>query len=121
VKPDPKAGQKWERLAESFLQKRGLKTLQRNFNCRVGEIDLVMRDGANLVFTEVRFRASDRYGTGAESVSIFKQKRIIRAAQMYLQLKPQHPATACRFDVISIGLHQGQPQINWITNAFEVA
>jgi len=117
----PKSGQRWERLAESFLHKRGLKTLERNFNCRVGEIDLVMRDGPALVFAEVRFRASDQYGSGAESVSPTKQKRIIRAAQKFLQIRPQHPSQVCRFDVVSIGNSQGRTIINWIPNAFDAS
>jgi len=117
----PRSGQKWERMAEAFLQKRGLKTLERNFNCRVGEIDLVMSDGATLVFMEVRYRASDSHGSGAESVSITKQGRLVRAAQRFLQMKPQHPATVCRFDVVSIGRYQGQTRIDWIQNAFDAA
>jgi len=116
----PGSGQKWERLAEAFLRKRGFKTLERNFNCRVGEIDLVMRDGPTLVFAEVRYRASDSYGSGAESVSPTKQRRIIRAAQKYLQIRPQHPAQVCRFDVVSIGNSRGRMIINWIPNAFEL-
>lgn len=46
-------GSKWEQIAESFLRGRGLETLERNFNCRMGEIDLIMLDGQTLVFTEV--------------------------------------------------------------------
>ena len=115
------AGQRWERVAETFLHKRGLKTIERNFNCRVGEIDLVLRDGPVLVFAEVRYRASDTYGSGAESVSPTKQRRIIRAAQRFLQLRPQHPAQVCRFDVVSIGNSQGQAIIDWIPNAFDAA
>ena len=117
----PHAGQRWERLAESFLRKRGLKTLERNFNCRVGEIDLVLRDGPILVFAEVRYRSSDKYGSGAETVSPAKQKRIIRAAQKFLQIRPQHPAQVCRFDVVSIGNSQGRTIIDWIPNAFDAA
>lgn len=115
------AGHKWERMAEAFLRKRGLKMLERNFNCRVGEIDLVLRDGPVLVFAEVRYRASDKYGSGAESVSLTKQKRITRAAQKFLQLRPQHPAQVCRFDVVSIGNSRGRTTIDWIPNAFDSA
>ena len=115
----PVRGRKWEQLAEVFLKSKGLKTLERNFNCRVGEIDLILRDGPVLVFAEVRYRASDRYGSGAESVSLTKQRRITRAAQKYLQLKPQHPSRACRFDVISMTGDPHEVQIDWIRHAFE--
>ena len=115
----PKNGQEWERLAESFLQRRGLKTLERNYYCRAGEIDLVMHDRQTLVFVEVRYRRSDSHGSGAESVGISKQRKLIRTAQSFLQAKPHHPATACRFDVVSIGRKQGRPLIDWIRNAFD--
>jgi putative endonuclease len=114
-------GQRWERLAETFLHQRGLKTLQRNFSCRLGEIDLVMSDGSTLVFAEVRYRASDAYGSGAETVSAAKQRRIILAAQKFLQFNRPHPSQVCRFDVVSIGNDRGQTVINWIPNAFDAS
>jgi putative endonuclease len=117
----PGNGRRWERLAERFLRQRGLKTLQRNFHCRLGEIDLVMSDGPTLVFTEVRYRASDSHGSGAESVSATKQKRIILAAQKFIQIHHPHPAQICRFDVVSIGNRQGRTIINWIPNAFDAS
>jgi len=117
----PGKGRRWERLAEAFLRQRGLKTLQRNFYCRLGEIDLVMRDGSTLVFTEVRYRASDAYGSGAESVNPAKQRRIILAAQKFLQSVDPHPAQTCRFDVVSIGNSRGRTTIDWIPNAFDAS
>ncbi len=78
-----------------------------------------MLDEQTLVFTEVRYRASDAHGSGAESVTIAKQKRIIRAAQNFLQFQPHHPDQACRFDVISIGNEEGETLINWIRAAFD--
>ena len=112
-------GANWEQLAESFLHGRGLKTLERNFRCRVGEIDLIMRDGQALVFTEVRYRANDRHGSGAESVSFTKQRRIIGAAQNFLRFRDHHPSQTCRFDVVSIGNDEGRTLINWIRGAFD--
>jgi putative endonuclease len=111
-------GKKWEKAAESFLKQRGLKTLERNFHCRFGEIDLVMKDGQTLVFTEVRYRADNRHGSGAESVTRSKQQRLIRAASMFLQKHAHHPEQACRFDVISIRGHSGRPEVDWIKSAF---
>ena len=111
-------GKQWEQLAESFLHKRGLKTLERNFNCRMGEIDLVMLDGPTVVFTEIRYRGNDAHGSGAESVTFTKQQRIISAAQRFLQFREHHPSQSFRFDVISIGNDEGRTLINWIRNAF---
>ena len=111
-------GGQWEKLAESFLQKQGLKTLERNYHSRFGEIDLIMMDGQTLVFTEVRYRRDSSHGTGAESVTFSKQKRITRAAQRFLQQHRHHVSLACRFDVVSIGNEEGRTLFNWIQNAF---
>jgi len=115
------AGSKWEQLAESFLHGRGLKTVQRNFHCRMGEIDLIMLDGQTLVFTEVRYRANDAHGSGAESVTYTKQRRIIIAAQIFLRIRQHHASHVCRFDVVSIGNEEGRTLINWIQNAFDAS
>lgn len=112
-------GSDWESAAESFLNGCGLQTVQKNYHGRFGEIDLVMLDGPTLVFVEVRFRASDRYGGGAASVTPAKQRRIILAARRYLQCKKQHALRPCRFDVVSIGSESGQPVMNWIRRAFD--
>jgi len=112
-------GGEWESIAESFLNKRGLKTVERNFYSRFGEIDLIMRDQQTLVFTEVRYRDDNSRGSGADSVTFTKQKRITRTAQTYLQQTRHHPSMACRFDVVSIGREEGRMLMNWIQNAFE--
>ena len=98
---------------------RGLKTLERNFQVRFGEIDLVMLDGETLVFAEVRYRENNRHGTGADSVTRAKQRRIVSAAQLYLQRNPREALRPCRFDVISIGSDGGRTLINWIPDAFD--
>ena len=112
-------GSQWEKLAESFLNKRGLRTLDRNYRNRFGEIDLIMMDRQTLVFAEVRYRSDSAHGSGAESVTFTKQKRITRAAQQFLQDHQHHAALACRFDVISVGNEQGRVLLNWIRNAFD--
>ena len=111
-------GGQWERHAEAYLHRRGLKTVARNFNCRVGEIDLVMEDGECLVFMEIRYRENSRFGSGAETVTRAKQRRIICAAQKYLQLHRNRATQPCRFDVISLGNEQGKLTAEWIRNAF---
>ena len=112
-------GRKWETFAEAFLRRRGLKPIGRNYRQRFGEIDLLLLDRHTLVFAEVRFRASDDHGSGADSVTPAKQKRIIAAAAHFLQLNSKYRFRPCRFDVISIGTEGGQPTVDWIKGAFE--
>ncbi len=108
-------GDRAEHLAEKYLHAQGLKTVQRNFRTRLGEIDLVMRDGATLVFVEVRLRSSQEYGGAAASVGHSKQQRIIAAAQQYLSGHTSPPP--CRFDVVLLN-QLDVAGIEWIKNAF---
>lgn len=114
-------GSHWEQVAESFLNKRGLKTRERNYQARFGEIDLIMLDGKTLVFAEVRYRKQDNHGSGADSVTWTKQRRIISAARRFLQCHPNDSCRACRFDVISIGTENGRTLLNWIRDAFDAS
>lgn len=97
----------------AFLQLQGLKFVTRNFNCRFGEIDLIMMDGNTLVFVEVRKRKNRRFGGAAGSVTLAKQRRIINTAQCYLQRYRTTPP--CRFDVMAWDGAQSQ----WLKNAIE--
>ncbi|MDF2690646.1 MAG: hypothetical protein K0S29_501 [Gammaproteobacteria bacterium] len=106
-----------EDIALRFLKNKGLKLICRNFHSRFGEIDLIMQDQSSLVFIEVRFRSSEKFGSSAESVSFLKQQRLIKTAQFYLLHHPQN--AACRFDVLAIRPHNTQSiDIDWIINAF---
>ena len=107
-----------EDLALHYLEARGLVLVTRNFRCRTGELDLIMRDGEQLVFVEVRSRRNSRYGTPAESVTRTKQQRLLRAAAFYLQR--QHLDLPCRFDVVAILQPDGEPRIEWIRDAFQL-
>ena len=103
-----------EELARAYLEGQGLGFVTRNYRCRRGEIDLVMREADTLVFAEVRYRASARFGGAAESVDRHKQRRLAAAAGDYLQ---HHPTKLpCRFDVIALG---DGDRIDWIRNAFD--
>jgi len=113
-------GSRWERTAESFLRGKGLRTLARNYNSRFGEIDLVMLDEPVLVFVEVRYRRRDRHGSGAETVTRTKQTRLISAARQFLRSHSTHARRACRFDVVSIGGHAEDTELNWIRAAFDL-
>lgn len=114
ARPDTRAiGEAKERLAESFLTAQGLRLIARNHRSRFGEIDLVMREEDVLVFVEVRYRRSTRFGTPAATVDARKQQRLILAARHFLHLHPTQ--LACRFDVVAIG---AQDDIQWIRQAF---
>jgi putative endonuclease len=102
-----------EEKARQFLLKKGLTPVCRNFRCRQGELDLVMRDGKILVIVEVRFRKSSHYGGAVESITRAKQSRIIAATQVYLS--KQKLDCPLRFDVVAI---TGDSGIDWIPNAF---
>lgn len=112
-------GAQWEKAAEYFLHKHGLKLLQRNFRSRFGEIDLIMEDDRTVVFVEVRFRKCRQHGSGADSVTFHKQHKISRTALWYLAKNPRRATQVCRFDVISIGSEKTEYTIDWIKNAFD--
>jgi putative endonuclease len=107
------SGQAGEDAALAYLQQQGLLLAERNFRCKGGEIDLIMQDGASLVFVEVRQRADMRHGGAAASVTPAKQARLLRAAQVFLQRYRALPV--CRFDVIAID----DGQLAWLKNAIE--
>ncbi len=109
------AGNAAEEAAANFLARQGLEIVARNYRTRMGEIDLVARDGTTLVFVEVRLRSSDRYGGGAESIGARKQRRIVAAARQYLSRLRREPP--CRFDVIT--LDSGSPE--WLRAAFDAS
>ena len=103
-----------EALAAAFLQGRGLTILVRNYRCRLGEIDLVARDGGTTVFVEVRRRASSAFGGAAASITPAKRAKLIRAARHYLSRLRDDPQ--CRFDALLI--EGDPPRIEWIRDAF---
>jgi len=111
-------GKRYEHKARVYLEQRGLKLIEHNYRGSGGEIDIVMTDGCWLVFVEVRFRRSDQFGSGAESIDHFKQARLIRCANHYLQ-KNAKTTQMTRFDVISIGQTNGTETIQWIKDAIQ--
>jgi putative endonuclease len=107
-------GTEAELSALRFLQDRSLRPVRRNYRCRGGEIDLVMRDADVLVFVEVRLRRNRAFGGALASVDGRKQRRLILAAQHYLQSHSW--AGPCRFDVVGI---DARGECEWVRNAFE--
>lgn len=107
-----------EDAALRWLRERGLQLLARNVSFAFGEIDLIMRDGATLVFVEVRQRRDDRYGGAAASVDRRKCGRIARAASAWLTNHPASAQAPCRFDVLALSGRDANVQIEWIRDAF---
>jgi len=106
-----------ENSACAFLESNGFSIVARNFQRRVGELDVVARAGDLLVIAEVRTRSSDRYGGAAASVSGAKQRRIAATAALFLQRHRELRACRVRFDVIVV--RDGGCQ--WLKHAFDAA
>jgi putative endonuclease len=113
-------GSHYETIAAKYLQKKGLTEIVKNYHCKRGEIDLIMKHGSTLVFIEVRFRRKNNFGSAEESITYHKQKKIISTASHFLSQKNLWD-TPCRFDAVTIKpkLHplKGH-EINWIISAF---
>jgi len=114
-------GDKGEKLAEDFLKRNGYKITQRNYRCRLGEIDIIAQQDDVIVFVEVRTKQTESFGLPQYSITSGKISRITKAALSYLQEKELAGCT-CRFDVIAITFPNGsrEPRIEHIENAFEL-
>lgn len=113
-------GDALEAATEGFLVAQGLRPLARQVRYRLGEIDLVMLHGEVLVFVEVRYRASASHGDGLDSITRAKQKKLVRAAQLFLQGQPRYANAPCRFDVVSVSGAATAPHFDWLRDAFRV-
>ncbi len=116
-------GNRAEAAARDYLVRAGLREVAANANYRGGELDLVMldtsgRDGATLVFVEVRFRKSSAFGGGAASVDAGKRRKLIHAAQSFLAEHRQYANSPCRFDVIEADGDPEAPHLTWLRDAF---
>ena len=108
-------GSRAENSACAFLESHGFSIVTRNFLRRVGELDVVARDGDLLVIAEVRTRASDAYGGAAASIGHAKQRRIAATAGLLLQRYPELRRCRVRFDVIVVR----DGSIDWLKHAFD--
>ncbi|MCU7811673.1 MAG: YraN family protein [Candidatus Thiodiazotropha sp. (ex Notomyrtea botanica)] len=109
-------GRTAESSALKYLESRGLRLVARNYRSSGGEIDLIMQQNDSLVFIEVRYRKSSRFGTAVESVTPSKQRKLLLTAGHYLQEKGSQ--APCRFDVVGIS-GKNQTEIEWIQDAFQ--
>lgn len=110
-------GKAAENKALEFLECNGLRLIIRNYRSRRGEIDLVMEDGDDIVFVEVRYRNNDTFGSALESIDRNKQARLIACAMQYLS--ENHLDKASRFDVVGLCPGSDGARIDWVRNAFE--
>jgi len=101
-------GHAGEEAAARYLESQGYTVLARNFRTRLGEIDLIAREGPTLCFIEVKTRSSQAFGAPAEAVNTPKQQKMAHVASQYLAQQPQE--RPCRFDVVEVYL-SGQQAI----------
>ncbi|MEX0736088.1 MAG: YraN family protein [Bacteroidota bacterium] len=112
-----KQGAEGEALAARYLEQQGYTILQHNYRYGRGEIDLVAREGNELVFVEVKLRRSTRLGDPEEAVTPAKQNQIRRVAEGYYY-EHQIERQTCRFDVVAITYRNGTPHIRLLRDAF---
>jgi len=105
-----------ENIAADYLQKKGLRIIERNFRCRLGEIDIIAKQGSYLVFVEVRTRSSASCGLPQESITTAKINKLRRLAQVYMINKSLYNVDV-RFDVVAV-YRAGETTITHIENAF---
>jgi putative endonuclease len=117
----PSAGRRAEELAADLLTRAGLRIVARNWRRPEGELDIVADDAGACVFVEVRSRTGLEMGHPLESITPQKRAQIIRVARLYLDAHPT-PATAYRFDVVSVtfSTDESPPDVQHIANAFEL-
>ena len=119
-----KRGKMAEALAVKYLQSNGLKLVRRNFSCRNGEIDIIMRDKDYLVFIEVRFRNTLTHSHPLETIDYRKQQKILKTVQFYLLQYPEYGHHPCRIDAVAI--YSGrentgvEKQVEWVQNAIQL-
>ena len=113
-------GRHGEALAAAYLRLRGYRIVATNYRTRLGEIDIIARDGATLVFVEVKVRRNPRFGSAKAAVTAAKQRRLSMVALQYLKTEAG-AAPPARFDVVAVDQTGGQPRLELVQNAFEVA
>jgi putative endonuclease len=111
-------GKTGEDLACRELERRGYVIVARRYRRRGGELDIVARDGATLVFVEVKTRDGRAFGEAAEAVTPFKRRRIAQLALDYM-MRHHISGCPCRFDVVSIHFDSGKPVLEVFQGAFE--
>ena len=109
-------GKRSEIIASEYLKEKGYKILETNYKNKVGEIDVIAKDGDYIVFVEVKARLSQKFGHPFEAIDERKQQKIHAVASLYM-VKNRKYGSLCRFDAISI-LGLENPEITHIVDAF---
>ncbi|MGB9779283.1 YraN family protein [Caldanaerobacter sp.] len=113
-------GSQGEKIAAQYLQKKGYKILEKNFKCKIGEIDLIALYKGQIIFVEVKTRTSMNFGIPSEAVNFSKQQKILKIAQVYMSIS-NYKHFQPRFDIIEIYLNHSTltlEKLNHIPNAF---
>ncbi|HVT19055.1 MAG TPA: YraN family protein [Thermoanaerobaculia bacterium] len=100
-----------------LVARHGYRVAERNVKTRAGEIDLVARDGDTLCFVEIKARSGATFGPAIGSVGAAKQRRLCRAASLYLAIRRLH-GSPCRFDVVGLDWREGGWQYTLVRDAF---
>jgi len=109
VTPTPRTqlGHGGEGHARRFLEAKGYTFVARNWRCPAGELDLVMRDGNELVFVEVKTRRGERLGRAEEAVTAAQARRILAAAEWFLMEHATLDGLVWRVDLVALTLDTG--------------
>ena len=116
--PPGVVGATYEEAASRHLQHHGLSIVARNYQARVGELDIVAEGGRCLHFVEVRYRRSERFGGAAASITAAKQRRIARCARHFLLHQPVYANHRCQFDVVTVSGGDYPYRFEWLQDAF---
>jgi putative endonuclease len=111
-------GKKGEDLACAELERHGYAILARRYRSRFGEIDIIAKHEATIVFVEVKARAGDEFGGGAAAVTLWKQRRIAQMAVDYLSRHNLHDRP-CRFDVVTVDITDDRSEVTVYAHAFD--
>jgi putative endonuclease len=112
-------GKKGEELALRFLKKRGYRIIEKNYVCKMGEMDIIAKEKDTLVFIEVKTRTSTLFGPPQLAVNSSKQRQLSKVALNFLNEKQLEDVKAM-FDVVAILLVQKGEEIELIKDAFEL-
>ena len=113
-------GAEGERAAKAFLRAKGFRILHENYTTPLGEIDLIAREREVVVFVEVKARRSLEFGPPQSSITLTKQRQIVKAAALFLE-RERLADTPCRFDVVAVTFSgEGRPEVLLIRDAFGV-
>ena len=115
-------GAKGEKLAASYLKRRGYRIILRNYRCKLGEIDIIAERDKTIIFAEVRTKQTEGFGPPQYSITAAKRRQISKAALSYIREK-RLVGQSCRFDVIAVTFssESRKPKIEHIENAFELS